>query len=291
VRAVPAPAPFLRWAGGKRRLLPALLAARPTDFGGYFEPFVGGGALLFALPPSSRRVVNDANAQLVAAYRVLRDDTDTLVRALRVHAADTSKDAYLRLRASEPHDAVGIAARFIALNRLSFNGLYRVNRAGRYNVPWGALANPTVCNEELLRADAASLAGVEVRCGSFADAVADAVAGDFVYLDPPYIPASATSSFTAYAAEGFGLTEQRQLAEVIADLDARSVHVMLSNSDTPVTREVFAALQLHTVSVRRSISAKASARGTVTEVIGVNYPVEQMHDPTAFAALTASAPA
>jgi DNA adenine methylase len=284
VPRVPQPAPFLRWAGGKRRLLPALHAALPVTIGRFYEPFLGGGALFFSLEhPGTDCVINDFTADLVACYEALRDTPDALIARLHEHARDTSKDAYLALRASEPDSPLERAARFIALNRTSFNGLYRVNGAGKFNVPWGQLKNPTVCNEELLRADAARLAGATIRTGSYADAVSDARAGDFVYFDPPYIPLSATSNFAAYAKEGFGPDAQVELATCVQDLAARGVNVMLSNSDTPLTREIFAGMNLHTVEVHRSISAKASARGTVTEVLGVTYDVSQMRTPDWFA--------
>lgn len=278
------PAPFLRWAGGKARLLPALHAAMPGEFGRYYEPFLGGGALFWSLQhPSDQCVLGDLTDDLVDAYQQLRDRPEALIEQLRSLEGDTSKDAYLALRASDPAGPLERAARFIALNRTCFNGLYRVNASGRFNVPWGQLKNPTICNAPLLRADAVKLAGTDIRRGGYAETSADAQRGDFVYLDPPYIPASSTSNFAAYAKEGFGPAEQEQLAAHVRDLTSRGVRVMLSNSDTPLTRSIYADLDLHTVSVRRSISAKSSARGTVTEVLGVNYAITTMRDPSAFA--------
>jgi DNA adenine methylase len=258
---VTATAPFLRWAGGKRRLLPQLHAALPRTFGDYYEPFLGGGALFFSLPElcaaapavngpvdavrrGPRVRLNDMNAEMMTAYTVLRDHPDQLIDRLKHLAADVTRAGYVAVRAAAPEDTIERAARFIYLNRTGFNGLWRVNKAGRNNVPWGQLGNPTVCNEVLLRADSAALAGSLVTCGSYRAAVATAGAGDLVYLDPPYVPLSATASFTAYDADGFGLAEQKALAQAIAELTTRGVHVLLSNSDTPVTREIFAALEL-----------------------------------------------
>lgn len=282
----PAPRPFLRWVGGKRRLIPALLAALPRRLGTYFEPFLGGGALLFSLPAVGARKVNDLNADLVTSYQVLRDYPDELIAALRTHAHETTETAYYRLRNTTPTDPIDVAARFITLNRLCFQGLYRENRNGRMNVPYGHLAAPTVCDERLLRADAVALTGVDITCGTYTDALADAAAGDFVYLDPPYVPISATAGFTDYIAGGFTSAHHRELAAAITDLDARGVRVMLSNSDTPQTRAFFADLHLHTVSVHRSVAAKAAARRTVTEILGVNYATSVMRNPAAFRALT-----
>lgn len=289
MRAVSAPAPFLRWAGGKRRLLPELHAALPSTFKRYYEPFLGGGALFWSLDhPGQQCILGDLTADLVASYEQLRDHPDQLIELLHQHGQDTSKDAFLALRASAPAAAVERAARFITLNRTCFNGLYRVNASGQFNVPWGQLKNPTVCDEPLLRADANKLAGTTIRGGGYAETAADARRGDFVYLDPPYIPASDTSNFAAYAKDGFGPRDQEQLAAFIDELTKRGVHVMLSNSDTPLTRQIYRGMDLHTVTVHRSISAKASARGTVTEVLGVNYPLDHMRDPAGLRARTLS---
>jgi DNA adenine methylase len=281
-----APKSFLRWAGGKHRLLDVLLPAVPRSMGAYHEPFLGGGALLFALQHPGRRCVNDVNSALVTTYRVLRDRPEELIAALRAHAGDTSAAAYYALRAAaSPDEPVAVGARFIALNRLGWRGLHRVNRAGRLNTPYGHLRRPTVCDEQLLRADAAALAGVDITCGSYTDALTAAAAGDFVYLDPPYLPGTPAGGFTAYDAAGFTVADHRALAGVIADLDARGVQVMLSNSDTPLTRELFGDLRLHTVRVHRSIAASAAARGVAAELLGVNYPTATMREPARFAAL------
>ena len=264
--------PFLRWVGGKRRLLNELHKRLPTFTGRYYEPFIGGGAMFFALDiPGSRCVVNDAVPDVALAYQVLRDDADGLVRGLRRHATSTTEADYYALRAKRPTADIQRAARTIALNRLCFNGLFRMNNQGKFNVAYGKLARPTVCDEQLLRVDAARLAGTLVRQGDFETAVHDAQAGDFVYLDPPYIPHSPTASFSKYAKDDFREPEHRRLASAIDDLTGRGVLVMLSNSDTPLTRHIYRGLHLESVQVSRSVAARGSARRSVPEVIGTNY--------------------
>lgn len=274
----------MRWAGGKRQLLPALHAALPADFDltrhRFYEPFAGGLAFTFSLHerPMPRRgrapiVVNDTNPELIAAYRSVRDHTEDLIGALTELAKDTSADRYYEVRDWEPDTELERGARMIYLNRLSFNGIHRVNKSGKFNVPYGKLANPTVCDTELLRACATMLAHVEIRYGSYVTALADAREGDVVYLDPPYIPLTPTASFTSYAVDGFGELDQYALAGTIRGLIARGARVILSNSDTPATRAIFGAdLDLRTISVARSVGASAASRARVDEVIGTSYP-------------------
>lgn len=279
--------PFLRWAGGKRSLLPVISAAAVRDYGRYYEPFVGGGAVYFALGGDRPRIINDVNPELVLTYRSLRDDIDRLIAELDELAKDTSERAYKHVRGLDPLslEPSRRAARFIYLNKLCFNGLYRENHSGRFNVPYGHLARPRVLDEPTLRAASSRLQGTEVRCGPFAEAVADAGEGDFVYLDPPYLPLSASSSFAAYAKGGFAERDHRQLAETIATLVARGAAVMLSNSDTARTREIYGGLgaswALYGVQVRRSIAAFGASRGRVGEVLGLSYPLERCAAPDA----------
>jgi DNA adenine methylase len=291
------PEPFLRWAGGKRQLLPVLIPTLPADFdltkNRFFEPFTGGGAFQFALSghntaaglftPRKKKglpiVLNDANQDLVATYRVIRDDVEGLIVELRRMAKDISEKRYYAVRDAQPTTELGQAARTIYLNRLGFNGLYRVNASGKFNVPYGKLTNPTVCDEDLLRACSAWLRHAEVRSGSYASAVADAKAGDVVYLDPPYIPLTPTASFSRYAKDDFREMDQWGLAGVIKGLADRGVRVMFSNSNTELTRKIFGAdLDLYAVNASRSIGANAASRATVEEVLGVNYPLASALD-------------
>ena len=299
-----APAPFLRWAGGKRQLLPVLLPMMPADFTlgshRFFEPLMGGAAMTWPLSSnpaaaglSSRRgkggpaiVLNDANPELAGTYRSIRDDAATLIAGMEALAADTSEKTYYAVRDSSPTTVTDKAARTIYLNRLSFNGLYRVRKDGSFNVSYGKVERHNVCDEGLLRSCSAWLANAEVRNGSYTAAVEDAKAGDLAYLDPPYIPLNATSSFSRYAKDDFREVDQWALAGAIRCLTDRGVRVLFSNSDTPLTRRIFGSvLELRTVSARRSISAAAGARGRVSEVIGVNYDLAGSVDPRVSAVL------
>jgi DNA adenine methylase len=298
LRVPTSPEPFLRWAGGKRQLLPLLLPALPADFElgkhRFFEPFMGGAALTWALSgsasgkalkPARRKkglpiVLNDVNDELVNTYQVVRDDVDALIVALTDIGVDTSSARYYAVRDSVETDRVARAARTIYLNRLSFNGLYRVRGSdGKFNVPYGKVAKPTVCDAELLRACSLWLANVELRSGSYVAAVNDAKEGDVVYFDPPYVPLSTTSSFSKYAKDDFREMDQWGLAGVIRGLAARGVRVMLSNSNAPLTRQIFGDdLHLFAVAATRSIGASAASRRSVEEVIGVSYQAADTAD-------------
>ena len=262
--------PFLKWAGGKRQLLPAIRAALPKISRAYFEPFVGGGAVFFDLEPR-RAVLSDANAELINCYAAVRDNVDALIRALRGHVYD--RDYYYRIRALSPDslDEVERAARTIYLNKTGFNGLYRVNSKGVFNVPFGRFKNPNICDEPTLRACSARLAGVEVRCRPFDAVLDDAAAGDFVYFDPPYIPLSKTSYFTAYNDLKFDLDDQERLARVFERLADRGVRVMLSNSDVGWVRERYARYAPKSVFAPRSVNSVVSARGLVRELLVTSY--------------------
>lgn len=282
--AIP-PQPFLRWAGGKRKLVESLIRSFPSSFANskndFYEPFVGGGALMLALGNKNlpvfvsgkRLLINDSNPDLVTTYITIRDEVEPLVKKLEILARDVSKKAFLRIRADQPRDDVSRAARFIYLNKTCFNGLWRVNSKGEFNVPWGKLKNPRILDSENLWAVHARLQGARISKGPYQSALESSRKGDLVYLDPPYIPLSASSSFSKYAKEDFGILDQYALAGVIDGLTARGVSVILSNSDTPLTRKIFGdSLALHQIAVQRTISAKASSRKPVNEIIGTNFP-------------------
>lgn len=286
------PAPFLRWAGGKRKSLRLIHAALHKDFvlseHRFYEPFVGGGAVMFSLSQFELRsfgrrqpiVINDVNEDLVATYRALRDEPEAVIRGLKKLESRTSENDYYRIRGKTPATSIDRAIRLIYLNRTGFNGLYRVNSSGEFNVPWGKLTNPMVCNEPLLRAVSQWMSRVEIRQGPFSSSVADAQSGDVVYFDPPYIPLSPTSSFSKYARDDFLELDQYALAGVIRGLTSRGVHVVLSNSFTDQTLAIFGdVLNLYVVGVSRSISAQASSRGKVLEVLGTNYELRDCSDP------------
>lgn len=279
------PAPFMKWAGGKRQLLGPILAGRPTEFTTYVEPFVGGGAVFFAVPlDGAQCTIADVNPELVNAYQVVRDQTDALVRALEVKAGQRSEAAFYRIRAAAPRTRVARAARAIYLNKTCFNGLWRENAAGQFNVPWGGDRKDPVCNPALLHADAARLAGTNILLGDFETVCAHAQAGTWLYVDPPYIALNATSSFATYSKGGFGTADHERLAETIAACTARGVRVMMSNSDTPLTRSIYGALDLYSVDARRSVGAYRQDKKMVSEILGVNYPLGDMFDAAMFTA-------
>lgn len=267
------PRPFLKWAGGKTQLLGPLLAHvdRLSPFGAYHEPFLGGGALYFELVASGRlggaARLSDANPALVTVYEVVRDDVEALIVRLREHAARHDEAHYYAVRAEAPSERVEQAARFIYLNKTCFNGLYRENAAGRFNVPIGRYTNPAICDEPVLRAASAALRGAVVAHRGFAAVLDVARPGDLVYFDPPYVPLSATASFTRYARDDFGDTDQVALAAVFRALAARGVKVLLSNSMTPRVRELYAGFSVDTVLASRAVNSRGGGRGAVEEAL------------------------
>ena len=264
--------PFLKWVGGKRGILPMLSAHAPEKFGRYHEPFVGGGALFFHL--AQRRilprgaVLSDNNERLMRAYQGVRDSVEDVIHLLKGYPHE--KDFYLRMRERTIDDRpdAEVAAWLIYVNRTGFNGLYRVNQKNKFNVPFGDYTKPKICDPENLRSCSRALAHAELRCEPF-DLVAErAEPGDFVYFDPPYVPLSATSSFTSYTANGFGLPHQQKLADVARSLKARGVHVLLSNSSAPLVRELYGE-GFFTVEVKaaRSVNSRGDGRGKVVELL------------------------
>jgi DNA adenine methylase len=259
--------PFLQWAGGKRQLLPELLRHAPKTFGRYFEPFVGGGALFFALRPA-RATLSDLNDRLIRTYKSVRDNVDAVIRLLASYPHRKRFYHSMRRIDIDARSDAEVAAWFIYLNRTGYNGLYRVNSRNQFNVPFGRYKNPTICDEANLCACASALAGTELLVADFEVAVAHAKRGDFVYFDPPYVPLSATSSFTSYTSQGFGPDEQRRLHDVARALKRRGVHVLLSNSSAPLVRDLYSdGFELVEVAATRTINSKATGRGAITELI------------------------
>lgn len=260
-------APFIKWVGGKRQLLPELRARVPSKFGRYFEPFVGGGALFFDLAPELASLT-DMNERLVRTYRGVRDDVNGVIALLSEYPHEERFYYDLRAVDIDTRSDVEVAARFIYLNKTCFNGLYRENKAGRFNVPFGRYTNPTICDEEALRACSEALKGAHIAVLDFEAAVADAEAGDFVYFDPPYVPLTATSNFTSYTSGGFTQADQLRLRNLALDLKRRGVNVLLSNSSTGAVRELYAdGFVVEEVSARRAVNSKASGRGAVKELL------------------------
>lgn len=273
--AQPSAAPVLKWAGGKRRLLSQLQPLLPNGvkWMRHVEPFLGGGALFFSRQPSSA-VLADKNPHLCTTYEVIRDDVELLIERLRELAAQHDLDRYYECRTTYNRTdlaRVERAALFIYLNRTCVNGLYRVNRQGKFNVSAGSYTNPRIVNADGLRAASQALRRAQLHRGDFEAVLTLARAGDFVYLDPPYVPVSATSSFTAYDADGFTMDDQVRLRAVFGELDRRGCMVMLSNSAATEVRELYEDYELDIVETRRSISCAGNARGIVEEIVVRNY--------------------
>ena len=238
--------------------------------GRYFEPFFGGGALFFHLQPLGA-VVSDLNEDLVLLYRTIRDDVDALIEELQQHPYD--KDHYYAMRALDPETLSPVmrAARILYLNRTCFNGLYRVNRRGQFNVPFGRYSNPRICDEDRLRAVANVLTDTNVIHGSYEGTISEARGGDFVYFDPPYQPLTPTANFTSYTKADFGEDAQVQLRDAFAELDRRGVKCMLSNSHTPLICDLYKDFHIETVTAPRAIARTAEGRAPVLEVVVRNY--------------------
>src|SRR3982751_7074613 len=265
------PGPFLKWAGGKRQLLGHIVALLPERIDTYFEPFLGGAAVFFRLAAGHRfrrAVLADANQELVNCYQAIRDDVEGVIAELRKHRND--RVLYYRVRRRDPAklSPAARAARLIYLNRCGYNGLYRVNSSGQFNVPFGRYARPVICDEDRLRAASAALKKARIVCRDFASTLKKVGPDDFVYLDPPYVPLSATSSFTAYAKSHFGAEEQERLAQVLRRLAAEKVPALLSNSDCQITRELYVGFeQIARVPARRAINSVGHGRGFVDEIL------------------------
>lgn len=242
------PKPFVKWVGGKRQLLRQfreLGLYPPEDFSPltntYYEPFVGGGAVFFDLLPKNAEL-SDLNNELVTTYNVIKNNVDELIQSLQKHIYD--KEYYLEVRAKKVEDLsdVEVASRFIFLNRTGFNGLYRVNKSGQFNVPYGRYSNPVICDEDNLRRVSGVLQGVTITHQDYKNVLKTAKSGDFIYFDPPYYPINATSSFTSYTTERFLEKEQTELRDTFVKLSNMGCFVMLSNSDTPFINELYSGL-------------------------------------------------
>ena len=291
--------PFLKWAGGKTQVAGEIVARSPRRIETYFEPFLGGGAIFFALAGDAdlapkHAVLNDVNRDLVTVYEVVRDELPKLLARLEALAEPYLAAAlpertrlYYEERERVPDDRVDLAERFLFLNKTCFNGLYRVNRRGEFNVPHGKYLHPRIVDEPALRAASAMLRGVAISCSDFADALAAAKQGDFVYVDPPFEPLSKTSSFTGYTEGAFDRHEQLRLKWLIDDLTDRNVSVMLSNSPAEWLVGIYegtrfpdaasGAWRHYTIErtpARRAINSRGDRRGAIDELLVTNYAPE-----------------
>ena len=267
------PTPFLKWAGGKARQLEQITKYLPTRFETYFEPFLGGGAVYFYIQPQ-RSVLSDSNSELIHAFTVVRDNPGALMRALDRHYPQRKKRVYYnKVRAQNPEElsAVERAARTIFLNKTCYNGLYRVNKAGRFNVPFGRNANPSLYDRNRILAASAALKGSVLTVGDYRWTCQFAREDDFVYLDPPYHPPSATANFTGYTRDSFGPEDQKAVAEVFRSLDLRGCKVMLSNSSTRLINSLCDGYRMTLVKAARVINSKVDGRGAIEELLITNY--------------------
>jgi DNA adenine methylase len=269
---------FLKWAGGKLQLIEQFENLFPHNFRNYYEPFVGSGAVFFYVKSKlkpNKVILSDTNEELINCFVVVRDRTSELVELLLNHRKRHSKEYYYAVRTIQPNrlDSVERAARFIYLNKTCFNGLYRVNSKGQFNVPFGDYVNPSIFDKNTLFQASQLLQGVDLQVMTFEKVLDFAGKDDFVYFDPPYIPLSKTSSFTRYSKSDFSMKEQKQLSEVFEALDSRGCFVMLSNSDHALTRELYRHYKKNTVLVRakRMINSVGSKRGAINELIVTNY--------------------
>ncbi|HEX5655894.1 MAG TPA: DNA adenine methylase [Polyangiales bacterium] len=271
--------PFLKWVGGKRALLPSLCARLPpgVDRMRHVEPFAGGAALFFDRAPN-RALLCDVNPDLVTAYQAVRDEVEVVLRHLAELAGRHDKECYyqarVRYNAREHASDAERAALFIYLNKTCFNGLYRVNKRGHFNVPMGRYTRPTILDASALRRASARLHGVDVRCAPFQALIELGRPGDFVYLDPPYEPLSRTANFTAYARDGFTQSDQRALRDLFGELDRRGAKLMLSNADVPFVRDLYQGFRISRVLAPRAISCNPRKRAAVSEVLICNYATQ-----------------
>ncbi len=263
--------PFLKWAGGKSSLLPILSNFVPNEFRNYVEPFVGGGALFFATQPKSG-IIGDANAELISTYEAVRDDPGGVISSLSKYKV--SSDEFYRIRAQNPRvlQPVERAARIIFLNKTCFNGLYRVNRLGQFNTPFGHYTNVRLVDEENLYAASEALKSVQIRHAGYETLALESVGhGDFVYFDPPYVPVSIHSDFKRYTAGQFRERDHIRLAEIFRELDSRGAMLLLSNSFHPLVEKLYDGYRIEIIAAPRFINCKGSSRGDVKELLVTNF--------------------
>jgi DNA adenine methylase len=275
--------PIVKWAGGKTRLLDELRKRVPTDVGTFVEPFAGGAALFFALAEDvaahkrtmARAILADRNDELIACYRAVKNDVQAVIEALGAYKHDKELFYEVRARDTSTMSDVERGARLIFLNHTCFNGLWRVNSSGKFNVPFGNYKNPRILDKEALENASAAFQKVEFVGGDFTEATSALGPGDFVYFDPPYAPASTTADFTTYATGGFGANDQKRLVDELRRLRDAGVLVMLSNADTPDTREMYAEFNVIAVSAPRSINSDGNKRGLAAELLVTTWGMKE----------------
>lgn len=275
------PKPFVKWAGGKRQLLPILSLHLPQNFENYFEPFLGGGAVLFHLMskhPQLKCFVSDLNSTLILSYITIRDRVNELILSLEEHSTNYFKNPegyYYRIRDNNSKNQIDKVSRLIFLNKTCFNGLYRVNSKGKFNVPIGRYVNPNIVNKENLQAVSQVLQSKEIsiKCEDFTTALRRAQEEDFVYLDPPYQPVSSTANFTSYTNDNFGYKDQERLFMEFKKLDSKGCKIMLSNSKSQEVIELFSEYSKNIIEINtnRFINSNSKKRTGHTEILIKNY--------------------
>lgn len=269
--------PMLKWVGGKRQLLSEIVPMIDDRCSTYVEPFIGGGAVFFYMQPK-KAIINDYNQELINVYKMVRDNLDELIDKLKIHEANNSSDYYYEIRALDREvsfnkmSEVEKAARIIYLNKTCYNGLYRVNSAGQFNSPYGKYKNPNIVNEAVLKAISKYLNSneIEIRNGDYKEVLKDLKQDSFVYLDPPYMPISSSSSFTGYTEGGFGYTSQVELKTECDKLTQQGIRFVQSNSDCEIIRELYKDYKIKTVKAKRSINSIGKKRGEINEVLIYN---------------------
>ena len=275
------PRPFVKWAGGKRQLIPILNQHLPENFDSFFEPFLGGGAMLFNIirkNPNQKCQISDLNSDLILTYVTIRDKVEELIPSLKNHSKNyfkNSKSYYYKIRDSEPKNQVEKASRLIFLNRTCFNGLYRVNSKGKFNVPLGRYTNPNIVNETNLRSVSHFLKSknIIISCSDFSSILKDAHKGDFVYFDPPYQPVSSTANFTSYTNRNFTFDDLERLAVLCQKLDSKGCKFMLSNSNSEEVLEIFSKSnwKIFEIEANRTINSDSRKRTGHSELLIKNY--------------------
>jgi len=274
---------FVKWAGGKGQLLGQFEPLFPKKFNRYLEPFVGGGAVFFHIIQNfkpKKIIISDVNEELINTYKIVKTDVERLIIELKQHREyhlAEGKKYYLTIRATNPNDLLSLerAARFIYLNKTCFNGLYRVNSGGGFNVPMGSYENPDIVQEERLRIVSKLLKNVTIKVMSFEKILGIAKKGDFIYFDPPYYPLKNKNSFTTYTKGAFLEKEQELLAEVFKKLDKKGCSVMLSNSDTKFIKDLYVKYNINFVQATRMINCNGDKRGKIKEVVVTNYKISK----------------
>lgn len=278
----PLVSPILKWVGGKRQLIESIVPLIP-EHTTYYEPFVGGGAVLFHTQPK-KAVINDSNEELINIYQVIKEQPEELITLLESHRDRNSQEYFYEVRSLDRDKGeyaaltpAERAARIIYLNKTCYNGLFRVNRAGEFNAPWGRYKNPNITNETTIRAMSRYFNGakVTVYCGDYREALKGIRKGSFVYLDPPYMPLSTSSSFTGYTAAGFGPQEQVELKRQCDLLNKRGIKFLLSNSCCDFIEDLYQDYIVERVSAKRAINARADKRGAIDEVLVRNYEIDR----------------